>query len=109
MLEHACHLPRGRRHTGNRHYRMTINLQDLVRTIVYNGVTRSRTAISCNENAGGKFECKNRGRLSRLAHLLLHRVLRYRTDGRRAEETFASQQRRKVIRCTREILVKSQL
>ena len=86
-----------------------IDFQNLVRTIVDDGVTRSRTAISRNQNAAGKFERKDRCRLGRLPRLLLRRVLRHRTDGSRAEQTFASQQRRKVIRCTREVLVKSQL
>src|ERR1044072_171396 len=33
MLEHACHLPGGGRHTGNRHNRMLINFQNLIRPI----------------------------------------------------------------------------
>ena len=109
MLEHARHLPRGRRHTGNCHYGLPIDFQNLVRTIVDHGVTRSRTAISRNQNAAGKFERKDRGRLGRLPRLLLRRVLRHGTDGSRAEQTFAPKQRRKVIRCSRKVLVKSQL
>ena len=88
---------------------MPINLQNLVRTIVDNRVTRSRTAISRNQNAAGKFERKDRCRLGRLPRLLLRRGLRHRTQRNWAEQTFASQQRRKVILCTRDVLVKSQL
>ena len=88
---------------------LRIDFQNLIRTIIDDGVTRSRTAISCNQNASGKFEGQNRGRVSRLPRVLLRLVLRHRTDGSRAQQTFASQQRRKVVRCTRKVLVKSQL
>src|SRR5215472_1784533 len=109
MLEHACHLPRSRRHTCNRHYRLAIDLQNLIRTIVDNGITGCRTTISRNQNPAGKLEGKDRRRLGWLPDLLWCRVLPYRTDSSRAEQAFPSQQRRKVIPCTREVLVKSQL
>src|SRR5207248_1834830 len=88
MLEHARHLPRRRRHTGDGHYRMPINLQNLVRTIVDDGVTRSCTAITRNQNAAGKFERKDRCRLGRLPRLLLRCCLRHRTERNWAEQTF---------------------
>src|SRR5882724_4089808 len=73
MLEHTRHLPRGRRHTSDSHYGLSIDFQNLVRTIVDDGVTRSRTAISRNQNAAGEFERKDRCRLGRLPHRLLRR------------------------------------
>src|SRR6478609_3912274 len=109
MLQDARHLPRGRRYTGDGHYGLLIDFQNLVRAIVDNGVTSSGTAISRNQNAAGKFERKDRCPLGRLPCRLLRRVLRHRTDGNRTEQTSAPQQRRKVIRCTRKVLVKSQL
>jgi hypothetical protein len=48
MLKDARHLPRGRRHTGDGHYGLPIDFQNLVRTIVDDSVTRSRTAIPRN-------------------------------------------------------------
>ena len=80
MLKDARHLPRSRRHTGDGHYGLPIDFQNLVRTIVDHGVTRSRTAVSRNQNAAGKFERKDRCPLGRLRCLLLCRVVRHRTD-----------------------------
>src|SRR6266480_2981935 len=88
MLEHARHLPRRRRHTGDGHYRMPINLQNLVRTIVDDGVTRSCTAITRNQNAAGKLERKDRCRLGRLPRLLLRRSSKGKSSS--APETFWS-------------------
>src|SRR5947208_16192372 len=109
MLEHTRHLPRGRRHTSDSHYGLPIDLQNLVGTIVDDSVTRSRTAISRHQNAPGKFESQNRGRVAWLPGVLLPPVLCHRTDDRGAQQTFASQERSKIVRCTRKVLVKSQL
>ena len=66
MFEHARHFPGRSRYTGDGHYRMAIDFQNFVGTIVNDSVTRSRAPIARNQNAAREFESKNRGRFCRL-------------------------------------------
>ncbi len=60
MFEHSRHFPRGRRHAGNCHDRMTIDFQNFVSTIVNHGVSSSRATVAGYQNAAGKLESENR-------------------------------------------------
>ena len=108
MLQHARHLPRGRGNAGNGHDRMPIDFQNFVRTIVNDGIARSRAPIARDQNTPGKLECQNRGRFGGLPCSRLCAVSRHRTDDCGAQQTFASQERRKIVRGARKALVKSQ-
>src|SRR5438477_277492 len=74
---------------------MPIYLQNLVRTIVDDSVTRSRTAISRHQNAPGKFESQNCGRVSWLPRSRFHRLLNALRHEKTYEQKFETQAARR--------------
>ena len=81
---------------------MSIYLQDFVRAIVNDGVARRRAPVAGHEHAAGKLKRQDGCRFRRNEGLIAnHR----RPLGRHMEQTFAPQQRRKILTRARKVLV----
>ena len=65
MLEHARHFPGCRRHARDRHDRVAIDFEDLIRAIINHRVARRRAPIARHQHAAGEFEGENGRRLRR--------------------------------------------